>query len=215
VNALRQQLARALALQSKRKRHLRKDSHYSSKPPSTDGPTRKTCSQRIPSGRSIGGQRGHLGFTLPLVEQPDEVFQHRPHLCTRCQHSLEGLTGEIIERRQVRDLPPWKLVVSEHQVEQVCCPECQQMNCGTFPAEVRARAQYGVHVRALAVYLHQAHFVPAERTCEALAELCGCALSAGTLARWVHQASTVLKPFEANCAPDCRGHPRQSFTAQG
>ena len=194
IKTLRKQLARVLALQHERKRPLRKDSQNSSKPPSTDGPTRKTRSQRIKSGRKTGGQLGHPGSTLPLVEQPDEVLHHRPHCCTSCQHPLEGVAGDVIERRQVQDLPQWRLVVSEHQMEQVCCPQCQQMNRGTFPPEVRAPTQYGVHVRALAVYLHQGQFVPAERTCEALAELCGCELSAGTLARWVQHAASVLKP---------------------
>ena len=119
VKALRKQLARVLALQPERKGPLRKDSHNSSKPPSTDGPTRKTRSQRIPSGRKTGGQRGHPGSTLSMVEQPDEVLHHRPARCTSCQHPLEGVAGEVIERRQVQDLPPWRLVVSEHQVEQV------------------------------------------------------------------------------------------------
>lgn len=189
VRVLRKQLARVLALQPERKRLLRKDRHNSSKPPSTDGPTRKTRSQRIPSGRKIGGQQGHPGASWSLVEQPDEMLRHRPDRCATCQHPLEGVAGEVIERRQVQDLPPWRLVISEHQVEQVCCPQCQQLNRGAFPAEVRAPAQYGVHVRALAVYLHQAQFVPVQRTCEALSELCGCEISAGTLARWVQQAA--------------------------
>jgi len=209
VNALRKQLARILARQHERKRLLRKDSHNSSKPPSTAGPTRKTRSLRIKSGMKIGGQRGHPGSTLPLVEQPDEVLHHRPDRCTNCQHALEGVAGEVIERRQEQDLPPWKVVVSEHQVEQVQCPACQQMNRGTFPAEVRAPAQYGVHVRALAMYLHQAQFVPAERTCEALSELCGCEVSAGTLARWVQQAATVLAPTLTQIAEGILASPLQ------
>jgi transposase len=161
VKALRKQLARVLARQHERERPLRKDSHNSRKPPSTDGPTRKTRSQRIPSERKAGGQQGHAGSTLSLVAQPDEVLHHRPARCTNCQHSLEDVAGEVIERRQVQDLPPWKVVVSEHQVEQVWCPHCQQVSRGAFPAEVSAPAQYGVHVRALAVYLHQAQFVAA------------------------------------------------------
>jgi transposase len=194
VKALRKQLARILARQPERNLPLRKASHNSSKPPSTDGPTRKTRSQRIKSGRKAGGQRGHPGSTLSLVEQPDEVFGHRPDRCAACQHPLAGGAGEVIERRQVQDLPPWRLVVSDHQVEQAQCPACQQLNRGTFPAEVSAPAQYGVYVRALAVYLHQAQFVPAQRTGEALAELCGCEFSAGTLARWVEQAAITLGP---------------------
>ncbi len=84
-----------------------------------------------------------------------------------------------------------------------------RVSCGTFPAEVSAPAQYGVHVRALAVYLHQAQFVPAERTCEALAEVCGCELSAGTLARWIQQAASVLKPTVIQIAEGILASPLQ------
>ncbi len=209
VIALRQQLSQLLARQHERKRLLRKDSHNSSKPPSSDGPTRKPRSQRISSGRKPGGQRGHPGSTLSLVEQPDEILPHRPELCTGCQHPLEGVGGEVIERRQVQDLPPWRLVVSEHQVEQVRCPACQEMNRGTFPVEVGTPAQYGVHVRSLAVYLHQAQLVPAARTCEALAELCGCEISTGTLTRWAQQAAIVLKPTVLQIAEGILASPLQ------
>jgi hypothetical protein len=43
--------------------------------------------------------------------------------------------------------------VTEYQAAQVRCPHCQHVNKGTFPAEVAARAQYGAHIQALAVYL--------------------------------------------------------------
>jgi transposase len=88
VKALRKHLARVLARQPERKTPPRKDSHNSSKPPSTDGPIRKTRSQRIPSGRKVGGQRNHPGSTLPMVEQPDAVLHHRPAHCMNCQHPL-------------------------------------------------------------------------------------------------------------------------------
>jgi transposase len=112
VKALRKQLAWVLARQHERKRSLRKDSHNSSKPPSPDGPTRKTRSRRIKSGRKVGGQQCHPGSTLPLMEQPGEVLLHRPARCTSCQHPLECIPGEIVGRGQVQDLPAWRLVES-------------------------------------------------------------------------------------------------------
>lgn len=62
----------------------------------------------------------------------------------------------------------------------VPCPACGQQSVGSFPAEVLAPVQYGSHVQALAVYLHQGQFVPMARTCEVLEEVCGCHLSQGT-----------------------------------
>ena len=67
---------------------LAKDSHNSSKPPSSDGLARKTKSLRRRSGNKPGGQIGHRGETLRLVATPDEVVEHRPAICVGCQTPL-------------------------------------------------------------------------------------------------------------------------------
>jgi hypothetical protein len=64
---------------------------------------------------------------------------------------LEGVTGGVKERRQVHDLPEIRLLVREHQVEELCCPACQHLSAGDFPAGVEAPAQYGPQVQALAL----------------------------------------------------------------
>src|SRR5216684_7724562 len=63
---------------------LAKDSHNSSKPPSSDGLGRKTKSLRRRSGKQPGGQLGHRGETLRLVATPDRVVEHRPSICAQC-----------------------------------------------------------------------------------------------------------------------------------
>ena len=100
------------------------------------------------------------------VASPDEVVHHRSQVCAHCQQSLEGVVGQVKERRQVHDLPAVRLVVQEHQVEEVCCPACQQLNAGSFPSGVEAPVQYGPNVQALGVYLHQYQLVPLGRSCE-------------------------------------------------
>jgi transposase len=171
---------------------LAKDSHNSSKPPSSDGLRRKRASLRKKSEKKPGGQAGHAGHTLMVVEPPDQVVRHHPVVCAHCEQPLREVEGRVKERRQVHDLPEMRLVVWEHRVEEVCCPACGQQTVGCFPAEVTAPVQYGPNVQALAVYLHQGHLVPMARTCEVLEEVCGCHLSQGTLLRWVQEASERL-----------------------
>ena len=189
---LRQMLEEVLRRLGEVEGKLAKDSHNSSKPPSSDGLGRKRVSLRKKSEKKPGGQAGHPGHTMKMVETPDEVVRHRPAVCQHCQHSLEEVAGRMKERRQVHDLPKIQLRVCEHQVEEVTCLGCGQQSVGTFPAGVMAPVQYGPNVQALAVYLHQGQLVPMARTCEVLDEVCGCHPSQGTLLRWVQEASERL-----------------------
>src|ERR1700694_2797389 len=84
---------------------LLKDSHNSSKPPSSDTMGRKPHSQRKASGKKSGGQRGHAGHSLQMAEKPDTIVTHRPSECTQCQQSLAGVAGQLLERRLGQDLP--------------------------------------------------------------------------------------------------------------
>jgi transposase len=128
------------------------------------------------------------------VEPPDEVMAHRPAVCSQCGQDLSQVPGRVVERRQVLDVPPLRLLAHEHQREAICCPHCHTTNLGRFPEAVSAPVQYGPQVQALAVYLHQGQLLPTARTCEALAALCGCHLSEGTLIQWSELASERLAP---------------------
>jgi transposase len=177
---------------------LAKDSHNSSKPPSSDGLARKTKSLRRRSGQKPGGQIGHRGATLRLVAAPDTVVQHRPAICSGC-HTPLGDDAVVVlrEQRQVHELPPVRLVVTEHHALHVRCPACQAVTAGAFPAAAPSRAQYGPRLRALAVYLVEQQLVPYGLVREVLADLFGASLSLGTLVEWVSRAATTLEPVEA------------------
>ncbi len=194
---------------------LAKDSHNSSKPPSSDGSRRKPRNQRHRSEKSTGGQPGHAGHTLMQVASPDEVVWHRPLVCAHCQQPLEGVTGQLKERRQVHDLPEVRLVVREHQVEEVWCPACQQVSRGSFPVGIEAPVQYGPKVRALAVYLHEYQLVPLARVSELLADLCACEVSEGTVLTWVEFAAERLAPTVAQIADWLSASPLQHADETG
>jgi transposase len=196
----REQIAALLARVQELEARLAKDSHNSGKPPSSDGLARrahKTKSLRQPSGKKAGGQLGHRGETLHLVATPDAVVEHRPAVCAHCQTPLDAQAPVVLrERRQVQELPPVRLVVTEHQALHVCCPACQQVSVGTFPAQAPSRAQYGPHLRALAVYLAQEQLVPLGRVQQLLADLFGVRPGRGSLVGWIQQAARVLEPVE-------------------
>src|SRR3989454_65898 len=116
---LKEQLAQAHARIKELEDRLAKDSRTSSKPPASDGLARLPRRSRRPSGKRPGGQAGHAGQTLCLVEQPDEVVRHRPQVCSQCRADLRDVPGTIAERRQVLDLPEMRLLAHEHQIEAI------------------------------------------------------------------------------------------------
>ncbi len=191
---LQEQLAQAHARIKELEDRLAQDSRTSSKPPSSDGLTRLPRRARRPSGKSPGGQAGHAGHTLALVEPPDTVVRHRPLVCKQCAADLSQVPGRVAERRQVLDVPEIRLLAQEHQIEALCCPSCQRTSMGSFPTAVSAPVQYGPHLQALAVYLHQGQLLPTARTCEALAALCGGHRAQATLLEWSELAAERLAP---------------------
>ncbi|MDP2660023.1 MAG: IS66 family transposase, partial [Dehalococcoidia bacterium] len=178
---------------------LETNSHNSGKPPSSDGPGVKPHpkSQRKSNGRKPGGQPGHVGHTLRLIDDPDEVKVHTPSHCKACHRSLEKVSAIRCERRQVVDIPPVKVRVVEHQVESKRCSECGVETSGTCSEGMAGSAQYGPGVATVAVYLNQEQLLPLERTCEVMADLFGCPIAEGTLERAVGRCHEQLAETEA------------------
>jgi transposase len=194
--ALREQVQELRAEVQALKGQLVKDSHNSSKPPSSDGLARKTRSLRTPSGKKPGAQPGHPGHQVRLAETPDEVVGHRPERCAACQQWLPDEAPRWIERRQVHELPPVRLTVTEHQIEHVRCPACGATTAAAAPFGVSAPRQYGPRMRAVAGYLVQQQFVPYARVRDVLADVFGVALSVGTLVNVVRMGSERLHAVE-------------------
>jgi transposase len=161
--------------------HLMKDSHNSSLPPSTDR-RKRTRSLREKSGRRPGGQVGHPGATLEFIVKPCRLVIHAPESCCLCGSSLAGIEVARTERRQVHDLPPQKIEVTEHQAQTKVCGRCGAENKADFPAGINAPVQYGAGVRSVAAYLLGYQLLPYDRCAEAMNDLYGCTLSPGTLA---------------------------------
>lgn len=99
-----------------------------------------------------------------------------------------------MERRQVFDLPPMTMRVSEHQLIARRCA-CGATTCGVAPEGVTAPVQYGPRITAIILYLYVGQFLSKKRTAQALAELFGTPVSGGTVATMAKRAADGLEEF--------------------
>jgi transposase len=77
-----------------------------------------------------------------------------------------------VERRQVFDLPPVKLEVTEHQLIERQCG-CGHRTKAAAPQGAEAPVQYGPRVAAVIVYLYVGQFLSKKRTAQAPARPAG------------------------------------------
>ncbi|THJ76155.1 IS66 family transposase [Candidatus Frankia alpina] len=195
VVSLQADLARALARIAELEAQVAKSSRNSAKPPSSDGLAKPPPkSLRKKTGRRPGGQLGHPGSTLRMVDDPDVRLRHEPGPCGGCGASLAGRPVARVERRQVFDLPELRPQVVEHQLVERACG-CGAHTRAAAPDGVNAPVQYGPRVTAAAVYLYAGQFLSKDRTATALSELVGIPLSAGTVGAMTARAAADLEGF--------------------
>jgi len=177
---------------------LGRNSQNSSKPPSTDNPFVKPPprSLRGKSGRRPGKQPGQGGARLEPRAEPDEVVVHVPGACEGCGGDLAGapIVGE--QARQVFDLPPIQLRVTEHRAQSRACG-CGHLTTAGFPAQASAPTCYGPGVAALAVYLMGRQHLPVARTAELMSDVLGAPVSTGWLSSLLGNAADQLAGFMA------------------
>jgi transposase/uncharacterized coiled-coil protein SlyX len=200
VNAAQAQAIAALeARVAELERRLGKDSSNSSKPPSSDGLGKSTRArqgggEQAKSRRAPGKQPGAPGAHLAQVPEPDEVIWHVPDRCQGCGAELADGVVVGAEARQVFDVPPLRLSVSEHRAERRQCV-CGITTQAAFPAEARAAACYGPGVRALCCYLLVHQHLPVDRAAQLLADVLGTPVSTGTMAAVLAEGAAGLEGF--------------------
>lgn len=176
---------------------LNRSSRNSSLPPSQDKYKPRTAFPRAKGGK-VGGKKGHEGGTLKMVSAPDIVKQHTPEVCFACgqAHGSEPLT--VRARRQVFDIPPPRLEVTEHQVLDWVCGGCQALNQGQFPPDVCPNAQYGLRLVAMSALFNNGYNIPRNKVQLIFKDLYGVRLNEQTLQAQNEFAYACLADDEAH-----------------
>jgi transposase len=169
-----------LLLDLLQKKNVKKDSHNSSLPPSSDLFS-KNKSLRPISTRPNGGQVGHKGSTLGMSETPDKIIDLKSDFCSVCGQSLTGELFTLKAKRQVIEIPPIVPIYEEYR-QYVCqCPTCQHQQLTDFPLGVNAPIQYGSSVETLVGYFSVYQFIPYQRLQRLFSQLFSLPLSQGSI----------------------------------
>ena len=189
--ALRSSLEVLLVLVTLLLNRISLNSKNSNKPPSTD-PNRKKSSKKGESGRKPGGQKGRNGTTLEPVDDPDEVTElkvDRRSLPKGRQYQEVGH-----EIRQVIDIDISRFV-TEYQAQIL---EDDQGNrfVAAFPVGVNRPVQYGLSLKANAVYMSQYQLIPYDRIRDHFGDQMQIPVSAGSVFNFNKEAYDRLEPFE-------------------
>ncbi len=177
------------------KAQLAKNSRNSSKPPSSDGFKKeppKPKSQRKPSDRKAGGQQGREGHKLTKVDNPDEVVLHELEFCTHCDSDLSEVLPSDIESRQIFDIPPLSIHITEHRAEVKICPCCGKLVRADFPEGLVQEAQYGDRLKSFLTYINQYHFIPYERSSDFVRDVFCHEISVGTISNILSKCHGLL-----------------------
>ena len=137
---------------------------------------------------------GHPGATLCQVERPDRVCRHEPAACAGCGADLAEAEQFGVERRQVFDIPPISVTVTEHLLVKRRCG-CGAVTRGRAPEGVDAPVQYGARATAIVLFLYVGQFLSKNRTAQALGELFGTPISGGTVATMARRGAAALADF--------------------
>ena len=150
---LKQQVDKLEDEMAKLREQVNKNSHNSSKPPSSDGPQTPARPKAEPSGRKAGGQKGHHGHGRKL-KPPDQVQRTvvcKPDTCHQCGALL---LGEDLQprRRQVSELPKIEPIITEYQLHTLSCLACGAETSGSWPEEM-PEGSFGPRTQAMIGYL--------------------------------------------------------------
>ncbi|AKB48182.1 Mobile element protein [Methanosarcina sp. Kolksee] len=116
--------------------------------------------------------------------------------CEECGHNLNNVEVKAYEKRQVFDIPPVNLIVTEHQSQIKICPCCGRLNKAEFPESVNSPVQYGPNIVASAIYFKNHHFIPYKRISELFHDVMGIKISSATIIEAERECFQNLEEFE-------------------
>jgi len=180
---------------------LGQNSSNSSRPPSSDGPQVKRGVPRPSGGRKRGGQEGHTRHERVILP-PDEVVDHKPSRCGRCDAPLAGDDPEpVID--QVIELPPVMRHVIHHRRHTLACPHCRALTTAE-PVPEAARG-FGPRLQAATAYFSGVGRLGKRPIRQLFADLHGIPISTGSVSNLEARTGLALRSIHDEAMDHTRG----------
>ena len=174
---------------------INKDSSNSSKPPSSDG-FKKIFNSREKTDKPVGGQKGHKGNTLKLLNNPTKIIEHKKELCDCGCHI--NYSNEY-KAKQAVDIE-FKINIVEHRAYKGVCTGCKAIVNNELPKELNNPVTYGNNLKSLSALLSSEGIVSIGRIKQIISELTNGIfdLSEGTIVNFNKELSLKIKPVIKN-----------------
>jgi len=165
------------------------NSQNSSKPPSSDGPSKKPKKRSKKSKRKRGAQKGHKGHQQQMLA-PSHIENLFPEKCVCGQLDLDRKSVEPYYTHQHIELPEIKLNVIHFVQHKGRCLACGK----TVKAEIPKPFQsgYGPRLSATIAELSGSHGASRQTVKEFCRSLLGLPISTGGIQRVVDRTSAAI-----------------------
>lgn len=173
---------------------IKKDSHNSHNPPSSDkSKPKRNKSLRKKTGRKPGGQPGHKGKTLKMKAIPDEVVDLKSNYCERCGEDISSLTHELVSKRQEVIIPPVQPLYKEYR-QYSCLCGCGHLQKAVYPQNINAPIQFGSSVIAMVSYFNVFQYIPYKRLQLLFKDVFNLPISEGSIENLLNKAAAKSTP---------------------
>ena len=168
-----------------------KNSHNSSKPPSSDSPFTKKKRKQKKSKKAKGGQKGHPGHQQKMLE-PKTTECLEPQRCSCGHKDFQGQNMVAFQTHQQIELPPIEMEVTHWVLNKCRCPKCGQTVKAVLPNE--ARTGYGPRLSAFIAELSGTKAMSRNNVKDLCQSVLGIDISTGAIQKVIDRSSAAIEP---------------------
>jgi len=160
LQAENQRLEKEIERLKERLNYPAKDSHNSSKAPSTDNKA-NVVKGTEKEGKKKGPPFGHEG-TSRRTRAADIVLVEKVKECPECKTKIESDSTTYVAH-QIYELPPMRILTIDILRQKTTCPGCHHTVVAPHPEGIENHRAFGPRLEAWVGILHNQHHIPQDR----------------------------------------------------